>query len=315
MTLQEIQNMRVNPPGKQEFLQKFSAALKSGEEDPHAVYNQYLQLAGTVPGVTRDELTQLANVTPEVPPSFKIGTQGIREPIRYHGQTWYGNEPNAPDVIKQAATTASNVETQVHQNKLQEQAAARSNISMQNDLQTKTKNMETGQKNAKDALDALSQAQSDRSMMNDLLSGKKDPAGQTAALFKLIGLEQPPGSHRIMPAEIEGAEHLGGWSDRLTQTIQNWKQGDKFSPDLLPDIKATADRLIQAKEQTANASLQSNFETYGYKHPGAGPHGRMDEVQQGGPGGAQHIINLNNKRYQYNGSGATDDMKNYTELK
>jgi hypothetical protein len=114
-------------------------------------------------------------------------------------------------------------------------------------------------------------------------------------MWKMIGFEQPPGTHRISPQEVSGLEQIGGVSDRLRQWLGHATVGDVFPSTLVPDIKATADRLIDAKTRTANDQLQSNFETYGYKHPGSGPHGRLDEVQQtpaagggaGGGGGSQ----------------------------
>jgi hypothetical protein len=283
-------NLALNPPGKAEFLKELQDRRRLGADDPQALFNEYSSRAAYAHATPAD-VANIINTTPENAPAFKIGPQGIREPITWHGQQWYGNEPNAPQQIKDAAAAAGNVETQVHTNKLQEQAASRSNIVMSSELGQKTKNLETGQKNAKDAVDAINQSANDKALMSDLLSGKVDPAGQTAAMWKMIGFEQPPGTHRISPQEVSGLEQIGGVTDRLRQWLGHATVGDVFPSTLVPDIKATADRLIDAKTRTANDQLQSNFETYGYKHPGTGPHGRLDEVQTpaagAGAGGAQ----------------------------
>jgi hypothetical protein len=271
-------NLALNPPGKAEFLKELQDRRRLGADDPQALFNEYSSRAAYAHATPAD-VANIINTTPENAPAFKIGPQGIREPITWHGQQWYGNEPNAPQQIKDAAAAAAPVEEKVHSNKLQEQAAARSNIVMQSELGQKTKNLETGQKNAMDAVNTINDAATQKDLMGKLLSGQVDPAGQTAAMWKMIGLEQPEGTHRISPQEVSGLEQLGGVSDRLKQKLLNWKQGDVFSADLLPDIKKTADTLLAAKVKTANDQLQSNFETYGYKHPGTGPHGRLDEVQ------------------------------------
>jgi hypothetical protein len=271
-------NLALNPPGKAEFLKELQDRRRTGADDPQKLFDEFSARAAYAHASPSD-VANIINTTPENAPAFKIGPQGIREPITWHGQQWYGNEPNAPQQIKDAATAAGNVESQVHTNKLQEQAASRSNITMQSELGQKTKNLETGQKNAKDAVDAINQSANDKALMGDLLSGKVDPAGQTAAMWKMIGFEQPPGTHRISPQEVSGLEQIGGVSDRLRQWLGHATVGDVFPSTLVPDIKATADRLIDAKTRTANDQLQSNFETYGYKHPGTGPHGRLDEVQ------------------------------------
>lgn len=288
-TQQETENLKMAPPGKEEFLQKFRGALESGEEDPQTVTNGFLALSHSVPGVQRQDLVDIANQTKAKAPVFKIGPQGIREPIRYGGRNWYGNEPDAPPEVQQAAKNAQNVETQVHQNKLQEQAASRSNITLASEQGAKTKDLETGKTEATKALGEIHDAQNQQQMIQDLLSGKMNPASQTAAMFKMIGLEQPTGTHRIMPAEIEGIEHLGGVSDRLKQKLLSWKEGDRFSPDLIPDVVATAKILTQNKIKTANDSLESTHQIRGYKAPGSDEKGRFDSqpAAGGGQGGSQ----------------------------
>jgi hypothetical protein len=307
-------NLALNPPGKAEFLKELQDRRRTGADDPQKLFDEFSARAAYA-HASPAEVANIINTTPENAPAFKIGPQGIREPITWHGQQWYGNEPTAPQAIKDAATSAGNVETKVHSNKLEEQAASRSNIELQSELGQKTKNLETGQKNAKDAIDAINQSANDKALMGDLLSGKVDPAGQTAAMWKMIGFEQPPGTHRISPQEVSGLEQIGGVSDRLRQWLGHATVGDVFPSTLVPDIKATADRLIDAKTRTANDQLQSNFETYGYKHPGTGPHGRLDEVQTpaaagaggqikagGPPAGATHI-----------GVGSQDKKKHYLD--
>jgi hypothetical protein len=110
-------------------------------------------------------------------------------------------------------------------------------------------------------------------------------------MFKMIGLEQPTGTHRIMPAEIEGIEQQGGLSDRLKQKLLNWKEGDRFSPDLIPDVISTAKILSGNKVKTANDNLQSTYRNTGYKVPGSDANGRFDKPadyqQQGAQGGNQ----------------------------
>jgi hypothetical protein len=319
-------NLALNPPGKAEFLKELQDRRRTGADDPQKLFDEFSARAAYAHASPAD-VANIINTTPENAPAFKIGPQGIREPITWHGQQWYGNEPNAPQQIKDAATAAGNVESQVHTNKLQEQSAARSNIVMSNDLQTKTKNLETGQKNAMGSLNDIADATNQQQMMEQLTSGKMNPASQTAAMFKMIGLEQPTGSHRILPAEVEGIEQLGGLSDRLKQKLLNWKEGDKFDPDLIPDVIQTAKILTQNKIKTANDNLQSNYETYGYKHPGTGPHGRLDEVQTpaatttpaAGGGGqqkvatSQHIADYAAQKYPNDPQGVAKATQEFTK--
>jgi hypothetical protein len=77
------------------------------------------------------------------------------------------------------------------------------------------------------------------------------------------------------------AAKLNTYDEQYHQKIPN----DTFSP-VLPTARAV-------------------FEKNGI-HPGAGA---------GSGSGDRHIIELNGKHYQYNGSGATDDLKNYSEMR
>jgi hypothetical protein len=134
LTNQQTENLKLNPPGKAQFLKEFADRVGAGEDDPKALFGEYAARAPYA-HVTREDLINVLNTTPIHPPAAKIGPQGIAEPLKYGGRIWNGTEPDAPEEVKRAFTTAKPVEATIHQNKLQEQAASRSNIVLKNDLQ------------------------------------------------------------------------------------------------------------------------------------------------------------------------------------
>lgn len=89
---------------------------------------------------------------------------------------------------------------------------------------------------------------------------------------------------------IMGARSSAGDLQGVAQKVMGG--GQKFTPDQRNKIL----RVIDIHAQQAQNHLNG----------GGG---------DGGSGGGGHQIQVGGKTYQYNGSGATDDMKNYTEVK
>ncbi len=80
----------------------------------------------------------------------------------------------------------------------------------------------------------------------------------------------------------------------------------------LPEnLREEFDRLINNPGQNFNnlKSVMTRIDDWSTKNPGMPGHGGA------AASGGGHAIELNGKTYKYNGSGATDDMKNYTEVK
>lgn len=79
---------------------------------------------------------------------------------------------------------------------------------------------------------------------------------------------------------------------------------ENMSPQQFRGAVKTVDDLLAGKQRAAQQSYQ------------AGTSGKPNFGGQSQAGGAaQHVIQIGDKQYRYNGSGATDDLKNYTEIK
>lgn len=297
-TWQEIHNMQVNPPGKEEFLQKFTAALKSGEEDPHQVYNQYLALSTSVPGVSRDDLTRLANATPEVPPSFKIGEQGIAQPLRYHGQVWSVNhqikadpkagftganlinEPNAPPALQQAAAAARTDEDQVQANKVQSQQAARSNIVLGQQYNI--------DKDRNDKLLAEDTSLSDSQQRHDQLANAVDMAQKgnviqaQNAVLKTLGLSLDGITKRINTTELAKFEQAGSIGQRIAGTLRGWTEGNPFPDSVWGDIKSFADQELTEAQQKHDRNVKLINNRLGGPSTASSPDSSQPQTSAGG---------------------------------
>jgi hypothetical protein len=154
--------------------------------------------------------------------------------------------------------------------------------------------IEKGRESATKHLADLRDAQTDGKLIEDLLGGKFNPAKQTSAIFKLVGINQPTGSHRVMPSEIDAVRHVGGFTDRAAQWFANAKEGDQFPKELIPDVIDAARTITASKVKQANDKLEDNHRVYGYAINGADANGRLDGApsiyapasQQAPPAGA-----------------------------
>lgn len=305
-TQAETGNLRANVPllqQQRQFLDKVRMLKESGkygrDED---LFNSVLPEAGTIPGMTREMIVDQINAAKTLGSKYTVTrdpqTQAPIELVdrqgNHYSQSNLPKDPEAQQMWNDAALGAANKE-QVEEGKEKRVAGYAADRQAAAFANTQT---EQGRKAASQSLQDINDAKNQQQMMQKLLSGNMNPTGQTAAMFKMIGLEQPTGAHRIMPAEIEGIEQQGGLTDRLKQKLLNWKQGDRFDPDLIPDVISTAKTLTQNKIKTANDNLESTARIYGYKAPGSDAKGRFDkpeDYQQEGAapnqqGGQQDVI-------------------------
>ena len=303
-TQAETGNLKANVPllqQQRQFLDKVRTMKESGKyANDNDLFTAMLPEAQTIPGMTRQQIVDAINSSKTLGSKYTISrdpqTQAPIELVdrqgNHYSQSNLPKDPEAQQMWNDAAQAAAGKE-QVEEGKEKRVAgyAADRQASAFANQQT-----EQGRKAATQSVQDINDAKNQQSMMEQLTSGKMNPASQTAAMFKMIGLEQPTGTHRIMPAEIEGIEQMGGLSDRLKQKLLNWKEGDRFSPDLIPDLMSTAKILTQNKMKTANDNLESTARIYGYKAPGSDARGRFDkpeDYQQAQPGGnqgaAQHV--------------------------
>jgi len=328
-TQAETGNLRANVPllqQQRQFLEKVRGLKEQGKYgSDDELFKSVLPEASTIPGMTRQMIVDQINAAKTLGSKYTITrdpqTQAPIELVdrqgNHYSQSNLPKDPEAQQMWNDATAAATNKE-QVEEGKekrvagyaAERQAAAFSN-----------QQVEQGRKAASTSIQDINDAKNQQTMIQDLIGGKKmNPTAQTAAMFKMIGLEQPTGTHRIMPAEIEGIEQQGGLSDRLKQKLLNWKEGDRFSPDLIPDVISTAKTLSNNKIKTANDNLESTARIYGYKAPGSDAKGRFDKPEdyqqtttppaagQGGQGSKQPP-----KGATHTGVGSVDKKKHWLD--
>jgi len=149
----------------------------------------------------------------------------------------------------------------------------------------------------------------DQQAMLALLS---DHLGMTMGLQKGV---------RLNKDIIQEAQQSQPWLQKMAAKFDDrgYLSGVTLGPEQMKQMLdlgyEARDRAFQGAHDAATTygqPLPKGFEQVeGRRTPGAKP----VLEQGGGQGGGAHIIRLNGKRYQYNGSGDTADLKNYTEIK
>jgi hypothetical protein len=81
-------------------------------------------------------------------------------------------------------------------------------------------------------------------------------AAARASLYKLIGVSQPTGTHRVMPAEVEGFSGMGGIPQRVKGSIANALSGDPWTPEMTADIKS----FLGAQKGVADENLNRGID-------------------------------------------------------
>jgi hypothetical protein len=162
-----------------------------------------------------------------------------------------GKETN-PAALQARATTASLVAQQVEPLRMQ----IMQTFGNQKDARDKIET--TVLKPYEDKMSQIGELQSaiDQASQGNIAAAR-------AALYKTIGVAQPAGSHRVLPAEIEGFGGMGPYSERIKGSIANALSGDPWTPQMVHDIKAFAQAQGQVAHDNLGRGIDSTNKLYG----------------------------------------------------
>jgi hypothetical protein len=90
-------------------------------------------------------------------------------------------------------------------------------------------------------------------------------AAARATLYKVIGVAQPEGTHRVSPAEVSGFSGMGSLPERVRGSIANALSGDPWTPKMVTDINSFLDAQKQAAHDNLNRGVDNVNKLYGTK--------------------------------------------------
>lgn len=272
---------------KSQFIAQLQGEAESGKYDPAALKGRALRIAqaNRIP-VAPEEIDDLIQNTKPVGAKYTVikGENGRPEGLQDRQGNQYGPGQIPPEVEAQTLWKAA---VQGHQQargeKRTDEAYVASVAADRAATADTRKQQEEGRKNAVKHLGDMRDAQNQLDLVNQLASSKS-PTDQTSLAFKALGLDLPEGVHRINETELNAIRDQGGLPDRAYRKLLNWKSGEQFAPEILEDIKGTAQKIASSKIKAANDKLEDNNRVYGYKAPGSDETGRMDRAAGGKPG-------------------------------
>jgi hypothetical protein len=87
-------------------------------------------------------------------------------------------------------------------------------------------------------------------------------AAARATLYKVIGVAQPQGTHRVAPTEVSGFSGMGSIPERMRGSIANALSGDPWTPGMVQDIKDFGTAQGQVAQDNLNRGIDNTNKLY-----------------------------------------------------
>lgn len=87
-------------------------------------------------------------------------------------------------------------------------------------------------------------------------------AAARATLYKVIGVAQPQGTHRVAPTEVSGFSGMGSIPQRIQGSIANALSGDPWTPQMVQDIKDFGAAQAQVAQDNLNRGVDATNTLY-----------------------------------------------------
>ncbi len=138
----------------------------------------------------------------------------------------------------------------------------------------------------------------------DLVKSGNKAAGSNLPLLGVGALNAINGIKRMNAAEIHQYQNAGSLYDKIVGKIGSLTEGKPIPADVLNDIEQLHKTLAEGASKKHAGEVAAINVSHGSSFK-----------PMGGGAATKHQIRVNGKVYEYKGSGATDDMKSYTEVK
>jgi hypothetical protein len=143
----------------------------------------------------------------------------------------------------------------------QRQQDRQANMALQLQNQEAQKQLSTNLENNKDARDKtestilkpFTDKMGDIEQTRQAISqAQTNPVSARAVVFKLVGVSQPTGSHRVLPAEIDAFRYPGGIGQRSVEAFNNFLLGKPWTPE----ATQAASAFVSGQETAAQNNLR-----------------------------------------------------------
>ena len=125
------------------------------------------------------------------------------------------------------------------------------------------------QKDARDKIESTvlkpyQDKMTDIQMARSAISQAQDnPVAARAAIFKMVGVAQPTGSHRVLPMEFTAFKYPGGITDQVRQKFNDFLTGEPWTPEIAQAANAFIDAQQGAQQKQLGAGIDNVNSLYG----------------------------------------------------
>lgn len=177
------------------------------------------------------------------------GKDTIADISNEHTSTLKANQASAEEDARQKALLPYKEKDQQFQRDLQTSAQI-AQKELSDNLET---NKDARDKVTTDVVKPYLDKMSDINMTNAALAqAQSNPVAARAVIFKLVGVSQPTGSHRVMPAEIDAFRYPGGVPQKSVEAFKNFLLGEPWTEGATNAAKA----FVQGQQAAAEVNLK-----------------------------------------------------------
>lgn len=182
-----------------------------------------------------------------------------------------GLSPEGKQKIKQDIEVATN--PQIQKGKVdvaKAEGAARAQVQLAMEpIRLQIQQQFTNQKDARDKIEStvlkpFQDKMTDVNMARTALAqAANNPVAARAAVFKMVGVAQPAGSHRVLPMEFEAFKYPGGVGTQVVEKWNDFLKGSPWTPEVAAAANAFIDGQAAAAQQNLNSGIDNTNKLYG----------------------------------------------------
>jgi hypothetical protein len=90
-----------------------------------------------------------------------------------------------------------------------------------------------------------------------------NPVSARAAIFKMVGVAQPTGSHRVLPMEFTAFKYPGGITDQVKEKFNDFLKGEPWTPEIAQAASSFIDGQAGAAQRNLNSGIDNVNKLYG----------------------------------------------------
>jgi hypothetical protein len=182
-----------------------------------------------------------------------------------------GLSPDSQQQVEKDVAVATNPQVQAGKVAVAKaEATAREQVQAQMlPIMEQVRQQFANQKDARDKIETnvlkpFQDKMTDVTMARSAISqAETNPVSARAAIFKMVGVAQPTGSHRVLPMEFTAFKYPGGVTDQVKEKFNDFLSGKPWTPEIAQAANAFIDGQSQAAQTSLNSGIDNTNKLFG----------------------------------------------------